>query len=91
MIGGPNDVVDRDQHRPRPGLRVQAAPEHGAERAEASLPEALPGRPVVEALPLRASRRAAAERGRGNVTALQTETTAVTASMPPNPTRAETA
>ena len=89
LIGGPNDVVIETNIVRVPGLRVQAAPEHGAERAEASLPEALPGRPVVEALPLRAVAEGG-ERGRGNVTALQTETTAVTASMPPNPTRAET-
>src|SRR4051794_31721658 len=89
LIGGPNDVVIETNIVRVPGLRVQAAPEHGAERAEASLPEALPGRPVVEALPLRAVAEGG-ERGRGNVTALQTEPTAVTASMPPNPTRAET-
>ena len=89
LIGGPNDVVIETNIVRVPGLRVQAAPEHGAERAEASLPEALPGRPVVEALPLRAVAEGG-ERGRGTVTALQTETTAVTASMPPNPTRAET-
>jgi len=89
LIGGPNDVVIETNIERVPGVRAQPRSEH-PERIEANdrPPEAVPARPVVEALPLRATAEGG-ERGRGgNVTALSTEA-AVSASMQPSPTRAE--
>jgi hypothetical protein len=88
LIGGPNDVVIETNivRVPGAGARPQATPEF-PERLEERPPEAVPARPVVEALPLRAANEGGERRG--TVTALPTEAATASASMQPNPARGE--
>jgi flagellar protein FliO/FliZ len=80
LIGGPNDVVVETNIVRVPGVRLQPPPELQPERIEPErLAEAVPARPVVEALP---TRQAAAP--------IAVEAGSVGASMQPTPTRGET-
>jgi hypothetical protein len=87
LIGGPNDVVIETNIVRVPGAaRPQATPEF-PERLEERPPEAVPARPVVEALPLRATNEGGERRGA--VAALPAEAATAGASMQPNPARGE--
>jgi flagellar protein FliO/FliZ len=75
LIGGPNDVVIETNIVRIPGIRLQPQPEIAPERIEPErLPEAVPARPAVDALPIRQA---------------PAEASFVGGTLQPNPTRAE--